>query len=107
MATGRVVGERHRVPACAEDASIVVSVKKAPFHLFTFEDENMSLENVTLPAGMSDALPFARSGPCICYHEPAQRLRTKFWARSPWSLNSSRAKSGSLLHKDAGSAPNS
>jgi len=31
----------------------VVHVKKAPFHLFTFEDENMSLENVVLPAGKS------------------------------------------------------
>jgi quercetin dioxygenase-like cupin family protein len=41
------------LPACAEDTSTVVSVKKAPFHLFTFEDENMSLENVTLPAGRS------------------------------------------------------
>jgi quercetin dioxygenase-like cupin family protein len=41
------------LPACAEDTSTVVSVKKAPYHLFTFEDENMSLENVTLPAGMS------------------------------------------------------
>ena len=31
----------------------VVHVKKAPFHLFTFEDDNMSLENVVLPAGKS------------------------------------------------------
>ena len=38
-------------PTCAEEA--VVPVRKAPFHLFTFEDENMSLENVTLPPGMS------------------------------------------------------
>jgi hypothetical protein len=38
-------------PTCAEE--IVVPVRKAPFHLFTFEDENMSLENVTLPPGMS------------------------------------------------------
>ena len=38
-------------PICAEEA--VVPVKQAPFHLFTFEDENMSLENVTLPPGLS------------------------------------------------------
>jgi hypothetical protein len=31
----------------------VVHVKKAPFHLFTFEDQTMSLENVVLPAGKS------------------------------------------------------
>jgi hypothetical protein len=37
-------------PAGAEE---VVHVKKAPFHLFTFEDQNMSLENVTLPPGKS------------------------------------------------------
>jgi hypothetical protein len=35
------------------DKPIVVPVKKAPFHLFTFEDENMALENVTLPPGKS------------------------------------------------------
>jgi quercetin dioxygenase-like cupin family protein len=42
-------------PACAEDTGkpTVVPVKKAAFHLFTFEDENMSLENVTLPPGRS------------------------------------------------------
>jgi hypothetical protein len=32
---------------------VIVPVTKAPFHLFTFQDENMSLENVTLPAGRS------------------------------------------------------
>jgi hypothetical protein len=31
----------------------VVPVKNAAFHQFTFEDENMSLENVTLPPGVS------------------------------------------------------
>ena len=31
----------------------VVPVKNAAFHQFTFEDENMSLENVTLPPGFS------------------------------------------------------
>lgn len=31
----------------------VVPVTKAPFHLFTFQDENMSLENVAVPAGRS------------------------------------------------------
>ena len=42
-------------PTRAEEAGkpTVVPVKKAPFHLFTFEDENMSLENVTLPPGKS------------------------------------------------------
>jgi hypothetical protein len=35
------------------DKPTVVPVKKAPFHLFTFEDENMALENVTLPPGKS------------------------------------------------------
>jgi hypothetical protein len=42
-------------PACADDASkpTVVHVKKAAFHLFTFEDANMSLEAVTLPPGKS------------------------------------------------------
>ena len=39
-------------PAWAGEPT-VVPVKKAPFHLFTFEDENMSLENVTLPPGRS------------------------------------------------------
>lgn len=37
-------------PVAAEE---VVHVKKAPFHLFTFEDQNMALENVTLPPGKS------------------------------------------------------
>ena len=40
-------------PAWAGETDIVVPVKKAAFHLFTFEDENMSLENVTLPSGRS------------------------------------------------------
>src|SRR6478609_4523095 len=40
------------LPAWAEEPT-VVPVKKAPFHLFTFEDENMALENVTLPPGRS------------------------------------------------------
>jgi quercetin dioxygenase-like cupin family protein len=42
-------------PAQAEEATkpTVVHVKKAAFHLFTFEDQNMSLENVTLPPGRS------------------------------------------------------
>jgi len=39
-------------PAWAGEPT-VVPVKKAPFHLFTFEDENMALENVTLPPGKS------------------------------------------------------
>ena len=39
-------------PIRAEDAT-VVPVTKAAFHLFTFQDENMSLENVTLPPGAS------------------------------------------------------
>jgi hypothetical protein len=37
-------------PTGAEE---VVHVKKAPFHIFTFEDQNMALENVTLPPGKS------------------------------------------------------
>jgi hypothetical protein len=43
------------LPSWAEELGkpTVVSVKKAPFHLFTFEDQNMSLENVTLPPGRS------------------------------------------------------
>ena len=61
-------------------------MRKAPFHLFTFEDENMSLENVTLPARHVDALPFARSGPCICHHELAQRLQIKFLGKEPVEL---------------------
>jgi hypothetical protein len=39
--------------AAAEEQPTVVPVTKAPFHLFTFQDENMSLENVVLPAGRS------------------------------------------------------
>jgi hypothetical protein len=52
---GVLLASAFALPACADDANkpAVVPVKKAPFHLFTFEDENMSLENVTLPAGMS------------------------------------------------------
>ena len=40
-------------PSCAEDAGKppIVPVTKAAFHLFTFQDDNMSLENVTLPPG--------------------------------------------------------
>lgn len=38
--------------AAAEEPA-VVPVTKAPFHLFTFQDDNMSLENVTVPAGRS------------------------------------------------------
>jgi hypothetical protein len=43
------------VNSWAQEASnpTVVHVKKAPFHIFTFEDQNMSLENVTLPPGKS------------------------------------------------------
>jgi hypothetical protein len=39
----------------AQDAGkpIVVPVTNAAFHQFTFQDENMSLENVTLPPGFS------------------------------------------------------
>jgi len=37
--------------AAGEEQPTVVPVTKAPFHLFTFQDENMSLENVALPAG--------------------------------------------------------
>ena len=42
-------------PSWAEEADkpTIVPVTKAPFHLFTFQDENMSLENVTLPPGRS------------------------------------------------------
>jgi hypothetical protein len=42
-------------PSQAQEAKepTIVPVTKAPFHLFTFQDENMSLENVTLPAGRS------------------------------------------------------
>jgi hypothetical protein len=42
-------------PAWGEEAGkpAVVPVTKAAFHLFTSENENMSLENVTLPPGQS------------------------------------------------------
>jgi len=42
-------------PSWAEqiDKPTVVPVKRAPFHLFTFQDDNMSLENVTVPPGLS------------------------------------------------------
>jgi len=42
-------------PSWAEEANkpTVVPVKNAAFHSFTFEDENMSLESVTLPPGRS------------------------------------------------------
>jgi len=42
-------------PSWAEEAdtTTIVPVTKAPFHLFTFQDENMSLESVTLPPGFS------------------------------------------------------
>jgi quercetin dioxygenase-like cupin family protein len=42
-------------PSWAEEAEkpTIVPVTKAPFHLFTFQDDNMSLENVTLPPGFS------------------------------------------------------
>ena len=42
-------------PSWAQEADkpTVVPVTKAPFHLFTFQDENMSLESVTLPPGFS------------------------------------------------------
>src|SRR6266852_2806498 len=39
--------------AAGEEKPTVVPVTKAPFHLFTFQDENMSLENVAVPAGRS------------------------------------------------------
>jgi quercetin dioxygenase-like cupin family protein len=35
------------------DKPAVVPVTKAAFHLFTFQDENMALESVTLPPGLS------------------------------------------------------
>jgi hypothetical protein len=43
------------LPSWAEDTGKppIVPVKKAAFHLFGFQDENMSLENVTLPPGFS------------------------------------------------------
>ena len=37
--------------AAEEEKPTIVTVTRAPFHLFTFQDDNMSLENVTLPAG--------------------------------------------------------
>src|SRR5262245_12718717 len=42
-------------PSWAQDAAkpTVVPVTRAAFHLFTFQNENMSLENVTLPPGAS------------------------------------------------------
>ncbi|MEH2541838.1 MULTISPECIES: hypothetical protein [unclassified Bradyrhizobium] len=42
-------------PSWAEEADkpIIVPVTKAPFHLFTFQDDHMSLESVTLPPGFS------------------------------------------------------
>ena len=39
------------LPGWAMAEEQVVPVTRAPFHLFTFQDENMSLENVVLPAG--------------------------------------------------------
>ena len=39
--------------AADEEKTTAVPVTKAPFHIFTFQDENMALENVTLPAGRS------------------------------------------------------
>ncbi len=39
--------------ALAEEGPTVVPVTKAPFHLFTFQNENMSLENVVIPPGRS------------------------------------------------------
>lgn len=39
--------------AADEEKNTIVPVTKAPFHIFTFQDENMALENVTLPAGRS------------------------------------------------------
>jgi len=43
------------LPTWAQEANkpTVVPVTKAPFHQFTFHNENMSLENVTLPPGLS------------------------------------------------------
>ena len=38
---------------CCGAQETVVPVTNAGFHQFTFQDENMSLENVTLPAGYS------------------------------------------------------
>jgi quercetin dioxygenase-like cupin family protein len=39
----------------AEEKPTIVPVTKAPFHLLTFQDENMSLVNVTVPPGRSTA----------------------------------------------------
>jgi len=43
------------VPCFAEEVGkpTIVPVKRAPFHMFTFQDENMLLVNVMLPAGFS------------------------------------------------------
>jgi hypothetical protein len=41
------------LPSWALGEEQVVPVTKAPFHLFTFQNENMSLENVVVPAGRS------------------------------------------------------
>ena len=42
-------------PSWAEEAEkpTIVPMRKAGFHLFTFQDENMALESVTLPPGFS------------------------------------------------------
>ena len=42
-------------PSWADEADkpTIVPVTKAPFHFFTFQDDNMSLESVTLPPGLS------------------------------------------------------
>ena len=44
--------------AAAQEKPAVVPVTKAPFHLFTFQNENMSLENVAVPAGRSTTYHF-------------------------------------------------
>jgi quercetin dioxygenase-like cupin family protein len=52
---GLLLASALAVPSWAQDAGkpTIVPVKNAAFHLFTFQDENMSLENVTLPPGFS------------------------------------------------------
>jgi hypothetical protein len=52
---GLLVASGFALPSwvAAEEQPTVVPVTKAPFHLFTFQDENRSLENVALPAGRS------------------------------------------------------
>jgi hypothetical protein len=52
---GMLLATTIAAPSRAEEGGkpTIVPVKKAPFHVFTFEDENMSLENVTLPPGRS------------------------------------------------------